>query len=298
MGDITINKAFEDYKTVYMPYRNFAERTRVEYQNDIEDLILFLGHLGIKVVKALELPQLERYLAELENRGFADSTRKRKVIFIRSFLTFLYQDQYINLNLAKRVIPPFVDSQTPRFLTKAEYQRLLELARSNPRDLAIIQLLLQTGIKLSELTRLTINDVELPVVLENESNETGYLRLSGGERQRPRIIPLNYKACITLHAYLKIRSESSSVALFINRFGKHLTARGVEKVIHKYLTKSRIANANVQSLRYTFGVHHIKKGTSTKTIQETLGFKDPRSTARYLSLAQKLISRELQSNTL
>src|SRR3989337_2812211 len=96
MGDITLKQALDEYKDIYMASRNFASRTRVEYLNDLEDLIQFLDQLGIKAVKDIGLPQLERYLAELDRRGLAASPRKRKVVSIRSFLWYLYQDRYIS----------------------------------------------------------------------------------------------------------------------------------------------------------------------------------------------------------
>src|SRR3989337_4257763 len=91
-GEITLRKTLEEYKTVYMAYRNFAERTREEYLNDLEDLVEFLGRLGIDKGGKISLATIERYLAELERRGFAGATRKRKTVTIRSFLTFLYKD--------------------------------------------------------------------------------------------------------------------------------------------------------------------------------------------------------------
>jgi site-specific recombinase XerD len=113
MGEITLRQALEEYKNIYMASRNFVQRTRVEYLNDLEDLIRFLEQLGIKEVKDIGLPQLERYLAELDHRGMAGSTRKRKVVSIRSFLWYLYQDRYISTNLAKRLIPPFAEAKSP-----------------------------------------------------------------------------------------------------------------------------------------------------------------------------------------
>ena len=104
MGDITLRKALDDYKTIYMPYRNFADRTRVEYQNDLEDLVEYLRKHGHYKVRDLKLAQIERYLAELERRGFAGATRKRKTVSIRSFLKFLYQDRYIDSNIGKQLI--------------------------------------------------------------------------------------------------------------------------------------------------------------------------------------------------
>src|SRR5688500_2725497 len=99
MGDITLRKALDDYKTVYMPYRNFAERTREEYLNDLEGFVGFLEKAGTNHVKALGLPIIERYVAHLEQEGLASPTRKRKVVSIRSFLSFLYQDGYIETNI-------------------------------------------------------------------------------------------------------------------------------------------------------------------------------------------------------
>src|SRR5690349_12597160 len=98
MGDITLKKALDDYKTIHLPYRNFAERTRVEYQNDLRGFVEFLEQVGIEHVKAIGLPIIERYVAHLEQKGYAGRTRKRKVVAIRSFLLFLYQEGYIGEN--------------------------------------------------------------------------------------------------------------------------------------------------------------------------------------------------------
>ena len=298
MGDITLRKSLDDYKTVYMTYRNFAERTREEYLNDLEDLIQFLEQLGIKDVSAISLPQLERYLAKLDNRGIAGSTRKRKVAAIRSFLWYLFQDGYISTDLAKRLIPPFAEARSPRYLTKLEYERLLEVSIQNARDFALIQLLLQTGIKLSELNRLTVSDVELPSVSQSEVKDIGYLHISGGERQKSRILPLNHKVSVALTEYIKSRPTTTTPSLFINRFESSLGARGVQKLVQKYLDKAGIKNANVHTLRHTFGVHHTAKGTSLKTIISAMGYKDIRSPSKYVSLAQELMKNELQDHAL
>jgi site-specific recombinase XerD len=294
MGEITLRKALDDYKTVYMPYRNYAERTRVEYLNDLEDLIKFIEQLGIEEAKEIGLPQLERYLAELDHRGIAGSTRKRKAVAIRSFLTFLYQDQYIDTNLAKQLIPPFAEAKSPRYLTKPEYEHLLAACANNPRDYALIQLLLQTGIKLSELTQLTINDVELPEILLPDMKEDSYLHIRVSERRKGRIVSLNQKASLAIYSHLCRRPETTIPALFINRFRKPISLRGVEKIVNKYLRKVGILNANVQSLRHTFGVYQIAQGTDIKTIQKLMGYEDPRSITIYVSLASALINREVQ----
>src|SRR6266540_916919 len=154
MGDITLKKALDDYKTVYMPYRNFAERTREEYLNDLEDLAGFLEKSGINHVREVGVPIVERYVAHLEQEGFASLTRKRKVVAIRSFLSFLCQEAYIDADIAKRIVLPFTEIDAPYFLTQTESALIRNTCADSPRDSAIIELLLQTGIKLSELVHL------------------------------------------------------------------------------------------------------------------------------------------------
>src|SRR5688572_29906214 len=134
MGEITLRKALDDYKTIYMPYRNFAERTRVEYLNDLEDLIRFVEKSGIHHVKQLGLLIIEEYVAHLEQKGFVGLTRKRKVVAIRSFLSFLYQGGYIGTNIANRIILPFTESSLPHVLTQAECDQIRKACADDPRD--------------------------------------------------------------------------------------------------------------------------------------------------------------------
>src|SRR5687767_8423174 len=199
MGEITVRKALDDYQSIYMPYRNFAERTRVEYQNDLESLIGFLEQAGTHHVKEIGLPIIERYVAHLEQKGFASLTRKRKVVSIRSFLSFLYQDGYIDSNIAKRVVVPLTESTTPNVLTQTECDKLRIACAGRPRDRAIIELIMQTGIKLSELVHLTLNDIQL------DEKERGFMRILGSRGKKERMIPLNNKACVALKNYMDTR---------------------------------------------------------------------------------------------
>jgi site-specific recombinase XerD len=292
MGDIRLRKALDDYKTVYMPYRNFAKRTRVEYQNDAGDWVEFLEKSGINHVKAIGIPIIERYVAHLEQEGLASVTRKRRVVAIRSFLAFLYQDGYIDTNIAKRIVLPFTESSMPYVLTQTECDRIRQACAGNPRDRATIEILLQTGIKLSEITRLTLNDISFG------EDQSGFMRMLASRGKRERIIPLNIKVSVAIKNYLDARKNIGNNILFLNRFGEPIGERGVQKMFRKYLQKAEVGRATVQTLRHTFGAQHIAKGTSLKTIQEVMGLKDARSTTIYHALAKKVVSRELQENAL
>jgi site-specific recombinase XerD len=286
MGEKTLRKALGDYRTIYMAYRNFAERTREEYLNDLQDFIRFLERSGIENVREIGLPIVERYIVHLEQNGYASLTRKRKVVTIRSFLSFLYQDGYIDTNIAKMVILPFTESTTPQILTQAECNRLREACAGSQRDKAIVELLLQTGIKLSELTRLTIDDVEFESINEKVN---GYIRVVGSRSKKDRLIPLHIAASQALHGYLAIRETYANNTLFLNRFGEPLGERGVQKMLKKYFKPAGIGKAGVHTLRHTFGAHQIAWGKGIKIVQEAMGHKDLRSTSKYLSLAENLM---------
>ena len=293
MGEITIRKAFDDYKTVYMPYRNFADRTREEYQNDIEDFVRFLEQSWINRVGELGLPIIERYVARLEEKGIASLTRKRKVVAIRSFLFFLYQDGYIDTNIAKKVVLPLAEYPSPDFLTLNECNQLRSACASNMRDIAIIELILQTGIKLSELVHLTVNYIDL-----DGGRLKGLMRVKGSAVKWDRIIPLNTKASEAVKNYLEVRKDAENSVLFLNRLGEPLTDSGVQKMLTKYIKKAEIGRASIHTLRHTFGTHQVARGTNIRTVQDVMGLNDDRSVAIYQSLAREVVSRELQENAL
>ena len=108
---------------------------------------------------------------------------------------------------------------------------------------------------------------------------------------------MNDKACVALNNYVKVRRDTRNSSLFLNRFGKPLGERGVQKMLRKYLQKVGIQRAGVHTLRHTFALHHIAKGMSVKTLQDVIGHKDMRSTMIYVSLVGEMRNR-LQRNAL
>jgi integrase/recombinase XerD len=288
MGEITLQQALDEFKTVYMPARNLAARTREEYSNDLKAFIDFLEKAGVTKTGEVSTLHLDRYLAKLDELGYSGSTRKRKAITFRSFLSFLYRNSYINHDISQQVILPFPEYPIPRILTQTEYQKLLEACSNNVRDKAIITLLLQTGIRLSELTRLSVSGIHIPEVIN----------ITGSNSRKGRTIPLNSKACEALQAYFMVRQASEYHNLFLNNSGKPLGDRGVQKIIMHYFHQVGIIGASVHSLRHTFAVQHIARGTSLKTIQEVMGHQDIRTTESYIPLAKEIAKKEMEENAL
>lgn len=268
-----------------MAYRNFAERTREEYQNDLEDFIEFAEKAGVSQAQETGLPIVERFIAALEHKGSSSLTRKRKVVAIRSFLSFLYQDGYIHSNIGSRIIVPFTESKTPHVLTQVECDQLRAACSESVRDSAIVELLLQTGIKLSELTRLTLNDIDLEKSDGGGESQLGYIRILGKRGKKERMIPLNNTASLALKNYLKVREKAENSILYLNRFGEPVSDRGVQKMLRKYLKRAGIGNASIHTLRHTFGTYHLANGMNLKTVQKIMGHSDRRSTLIYMPLA-------------
>ena len=288
MGEITLQQALEEFKTVYMPARNLGLRTRIEYANDLRTFIDFLATKGITRAGEMNAVHVDRYLARLDELGLSGSTRKRKAITFRSFLSFLFRNGYLSQDISEKVIIPFPDQPEPRVLTHSEYQRLLQVCANDIRDTAMITLLLQTGIRLSELTRLKLSDVHLPEAIE----------IAGSGSRKGRTIPLISKACEALKAYLTARPASKYPSLFLNMFRQPLGDRGVQKIIMQYFVQAGIVGASVHSLRHTFAVQHLARGTSLKTVQKIMGHQDIRTTEEYILLANEVAKKELEENAL
>ena len=147
MTDRSLAEALKEYELIYMASRNWAQTTRVNYRNDIADLLTFLEKQGKRDPDRVDLQDLEAYMAEPDRRGYAGTTRRRKTSSIKSFFGCLKQYGYTDNNIAERLNPPEREHKEPRVLSKREYQALLRACSHDTRDAAIIELLLQTGIR-------------------------------------------------------------------------------------------------------------------------------------------------------
>src|SRR5215207_3092961 len=160
--NLTLDQAAERFERVHLAGRNLAATTRVEYLADLRDFTAFLKGSGIERVTVVAPAHLAGFLAELDRRKLKGSTRQRKATTLRIFFRFLVHQHYLLASPADELVPPAKETALPRFLSEAEYKRLLAAARHEPRDLAIIELLLQTGIRRLELVNLLLSDVQLP----------------------------------------------------------------------------------------------------------------------------------------
>ena len=287
-------KALDEYKETYMGARNLAARSRVEYENDILPFLRFLQGLRIRKLNQVASKHIDAYLADLDHRELAGVTRRWKLTVIKTFFAWLKGTDQITVNPAARVIPPHREEKEPRVLSKNEYQRLLATV-GKPRDRAIVQLLLQTGVRLSEVRRLTLSDLELPKRVTRKA--LGTMRILGKGR-KTRTVLLNTKACEALDTWLKLRPDVDTDALFVSTHLKPLSGRQIQRLVGKYLRAAGIKGAGVHSLRHTFATHHIEMGTDLVTVQEFLGHSSLDTTKLYVGLVKKRQAQHIQDHAL
>lgn len=289
--------AVEAFEADGMAAIDLSARTREEYSRDLRQLAAFLSKRGVNRIGAVHRGHLGQWLADQERRELKASTRRRKAYAAKTFFRHLAEHAVIEDDPAAGLRPPKQRPREPRYLSRDEYQRLLRACSHHPRDAAIIEVLLQTGMRLAELVGLHLGDVELPARATQDPENVGIARVTrkGGKRVT---IPLNYKACRAVTAWLKVRPEVEEVALFLNKYRRPLSRRAVQRAVGKYLEEAGIEDASVHSLRHTMATHHVAAGTDLKTLQETLGHADLATTAMYVQLAKQAQRRALQEHAL
>jgi site-specific recombinase XerD len=247
-------------------------------------------------VTEVERAHIVEYLSQTERSGLAGRTRARKLAALRSFFGYLEEAGRIPASPVRGIPRPKQEANVLRVLTEAEYGRLRAAAAADPRSRAIVELFLQTGIRLSEAAGLTTNDVALPEAQGLPA--VGTLRVYGKGRKE-RMITLNSRACEAVSAYLTTRASAvRGAVLFASRSGSGLTPRGIQRIIDKLMKSAGITGATVHTLRHTFATHMVRKGTNLRVVQEALGHSSLQTTSRYVSLACELMDQQLEANAL
>ena len=151
-----------DYDRTYMALRNFATATRRGYASDLRLFIRYLTEeSGVNAVRAVERTHVHGYFAELDRRGRAGATRARNLAAVKSFFCYLEDAGIIDLNPAKRIPWPKQEMREPKVLAEDQYVRLRAVCKHHARDRALIELFLQTGLRLTEVASLTLGDLQL-----------------------------------------------------------------------------------------------------------------------------------------
>ena len=261
----------------YLESRKRARATIVAYSKDIEQVTLFLSNMGKKAINEITRDELDAFLKKLASDNYTPKSISRKINSIKTFFRFLKASSIVTSDPAIEIEHPKYEVKPPRILSKIEYRALRDACRGDLRIYAIVELFLQTGVRIGELANLTLDDMK-----------TGELHVAAQEGHAERNVPLNKAAKEALDRYLAIRvtTSTSSKALFITKTGRPLLIRNIRTAIDRYFRIAGIEGAKVNDLRHTFIAHHLMAGTPITTLSKLVGHKRLSTTERYLELVK------------
>lgn len=253
-----------------------SSATILAYGKDIEQLVSFLDELKRAQVHEISTEDIQAFMAKLAKDGYTAKSISRKTNSTKTFFRFLKLEEYITDDPAALVLHPKFETKPPRILTAQEYRALRDSCRGDVRTSAIVELLLQTGIRIGELAQLQVDDVQLV----NGSGPQLTIRPMPGHSQRT--IPLNKAAAAAVKNYIETRPKSRNKTLFITKTGRPLLVRNIRTSIDRYFRLASVESAKVNDLRHTWVAHHLQKGTSLTLISKLAGHKRVSTTERYL----------------
>lgn len=270
----TLARTFNEY----LVSKKRARATIIAYTKDIEQLTIFLIHLEKGNAADVTRQDLEAFLQKLAADNYTPKSVSRKINSIKTFFRFLKTTGVITTDPAADIEHPKYEIKPPRILSKLEYRALRDACRADIRTYAIVELFLQTGIRIGELTNLRVGDAT-----EQQ------LHIAAQEGHAERTVPLNKAARDALNRYMEIRGGSNDVAapLFITKSGKALLIRNIRTAIDRYFKAAGIEDAKVNDLRHTFIAHHLMAGTPITTLSKLVGHKRLSTTEKYLEFIKE-----------
>lgn len=263
--------------------RQASPNTLASYERDI---IQFSNYFEAQNKKIFDLTRddMQDYVNHLIAQGKSNSTISRSTASIKALYRYLVSKKLAEENIAENIEAPKVDRKEPMILTSAEIEKLLEQPDlselKGQRDKTMLEILYATGIRVTELISLRIEDVNLT---------NGYIKVK--KKNSERHIPLGNLSLKCLKDYMSkvrpllIRTEEEKT-LFINTNGQKMTRQGYWKILKQYKEQAKIdKDITPHTIRHSFAVHMLQNGTELKTVQELLGHTDVASTMMYTQMA-------------
>jgi integrase/recombinase XerD len=271
------------------PYSNNNRNTLLAYQNDLKQLCGYLEKYGLERWHQVTLDHITAYLLWMQDEQlFRPATVARKFAACKSFFGYLHTTGVIIENLIETLKSPRVQMGIPEVLSAEQISLLFQQVRQNTvvgkRDLAMLQLLYATGMRVSELVALNIShlDFEQSVVCCPEHGRYG----------RERLLPVPDYVMALLHCYLQearpcLLHDEKVLSLFLNHRGEGLTRQGCWLIIKGYARLAGIVNITPHMLRHSFAMLLLNSGMELRSVQKRLGHAHISTTQMYHQLAIK-----------
>ena len=281
------NNLVENFLDFLQKDKKLSDNTLQSYNRDIKLYGNYLENNNLDMLKTDEA-SIKTYLDSLKENGKAVSTVSRNLASLRSFYQYLYKTKCVTEDPTVNLESPKIERKPPKILSAEQVELLLDQPKcvdlKGYRDKAMLELVYATGIRVTELISLNIDDINL---------ESGYIKCSN--RTKQRVIPIGNLAVTALKDYIDksrevlLKSEEDT-ALFVNMNGQRLTRQGFWKIIKQYKTQANIdVDITPHTLRHSFAVHLLENGAELRAIQEMLGHSDISSTQVYAQIEQNRI---------
>jgi integrase/recombinase XerD len=287
----------ERFLTYLSVEKGFSENTLLAYRNDLENDLLGFAEREISKRGSIPMwPNFVRqdtisYLLYLKDRGYAATTQARKVAAAKSFFGFMVKEGLLKTSPTENIGAPNVGRPLPKPISVTEVRKLLDQPASlntpeAKRDTAMLQLLYASGMRVSELVSLNIDDIM----------DDGYVR-AFGKGHKERIIPIHQHAIGVLDDYLKtgrpqLCQNSDEKGLFLNRRGDRLTRQGFWQILKAYAKSAELGrNITPHTLRHSFATHMLSGGADLRSVQELLGHANISTTQVYTHLTTEQMRR-------
>ncbi|PIZ66798.1 hypothetical protein CO051_03985 [Candidatus Roizmanbacteria bacterium CG_4_9_14_0_2_um_filter_39_13] len=281
MDEYFLPKLLERF-VAFLKDQGKSKFTVVAYKKDIEQFIGYLAGREKTDIRDVRKDDIEGFIQNLLEKKYTKKSASRKLNSIRTFFRFLKHEDVITANPAFDISHPKYTQTPPRILTKMEYRALRDVAKEEPRTYALVETLLQTGIKIGELAMLELDDV---------NKDKLHIRKYGKNIERD--VPLNNAAKLAIEEYSKLRGENGGTNfIFITRTGNQLLIRNIRQIIDRCFQEVGIENATVNDLRNTFIAHQLRNGATLEYISSIVGHRRISSTERFLNLVKQEADRK------
>lgn len=248
--------------------------TILAYNSDLNQLIKFLEGRNVATFENLNQSHIDSFRDWLIAKKYTPKSVSRKLNAVKTFFRWLKDIKAISYDPSEKVEHPTIKTGKPQFLSPLEYRALRDVSRADSRTNAILEIILQTGLRISEVSNLKLADIK-----EDKIIISPYATQSGRE------VDLNAQTKETIEKWLQNRPNSDSEYLFISVNGNKLAVRNIRASIDRFMQRADIQNYSVNDLRNTFIVENLKAGVDISVVAKAVGHKRISTTQRYLELA-------------
>jgi integrase/recombinase XerD len=276
-----LKQLLKEYQYYLRISKGLAENTITSYIGDLSEYVAFIDkNYALSTPRDITKTHIRNFIQRLKRKEEAASSISRKISAIRSFHRFLLQEREVDENVASSIHLPKKEKKLPTVLSVDEVTTLIAQTNNNTslclRNKAILELLYGSGLRVSELLNLTLQDLHI---------NTGFIDVIG-KGNKERIVPLGEEGAYALKRYLEQGrpnlKKHSVDALFINTRGNQLSRVGVYKIIKKLAKKAGIQkDISPHTLRHSFASHLLENGVDLRFVQELLGHEDVSTTQIY-----------------